>query len=282
MKIALLLATFALFTVGCGGTDPAPLQLPAAQSTGARLTFEQKVYPELQLTCAFCHAAANNPVHAPQWMSFDAKTSYDNVEKFEGLIAWPENSALLLKGEHTGPALTNAQGKVVRAWLMEESDERGLEPPPPPDKPSAPALTVDEALAQFGSCMLLDDFKTTKTYELAFQQTTGWGPCRGCHSSGWAGAFIDDDVALTFKQNQLKPYILKLATFQTENGAFKDIVPAKRFHDKGSEPCAYTGEQAALCHPKYVLLPEIADGIDAFFVKTYDRWKKAGGKCAAP
>src|SRR5207253_7783137 len=132
---------------------------PAAQASGARRTFEQQVYPELELTCAFCHAAPNNPVHAPQWMSFDAKSSYDNVEKFDGLIAWPDNSKLLLKGEHTGPALTSAQSKAVRAWLEEESKESGLTPPPVPDKPSGPPpLTAGDALAQFGSCMTLDDF----------------------------------------------------------------------------------------------------------------------------
>ncbi len=279
MKIAALVVALALLA-GCGGKDDALLiQPPAVQATGARGTFEHQVYPELQLTCAFCHAAPNNPVHAPQWMSFDAKSSYDNVEKFDGLIAWPDNSKLLLKGEHTGPALTKAQKTTVHAWLLEESNERGLEPPPVEKPSEPPPLTADEALAQFGSCMSIDDFKATKAFELAYQQTTGWGPCRGCHNSGWAGAFIDDDAQLMFAQNRLKPFILKLATFTTEKGAFKDMVPAHRFHDKGSEPCAYSGDQTVLCHPKYVPLPEVADGLDAYFTATYDRWKKAGGAC---
>ncbi len=281
----LALSIAATAAVGCGSGGGAPLPiLPADSSSAAKTFFLKNVYPALQLTCAFCHAAPNNPVHAPQWMGFDAATSYANIETFEGLIAYPTNSKILLKGEHTGPALTPTQAKLVQQWLQLEADERGLKAPKPPDMPKPtdpPAVSADEALGQFGKCMSYDDFMTTKAYELAFQQTTGWGPCRGCHNSGWAGAFIDDDSKLMFQQNQHKPFILKLAAFTTQNGAFKDIVPANRFRDKGSEPCTYSGDQKDLCHPKYVLVPEVQDGLDAFFKATYDRWKKTAGKCDA-
>lgn len=276
-------AALAVFGAGCGsGIDALLLPTDVHAQSAAKTFFVAQVYPAVQFTCAFCHAASDNPVHAPQWMGFDAEASYVNVEAYEGLIAAPDNSKLLLKGEHTGPALTPGAAKLMRHWLELEAQERGITMAKPTEAPKPegpPAITADEALTQFGKCMTYDDFQSSRAYELAFQQTTGWGPCRGCHNSGFAGAFIDDDATLMFEQNRKKPFLLKLAAYVTEKGEFKDIVAANRFRDKGTEVCTYTGADKVLCHPKYVLIPEVQDGIDTFFNATYSHWKQTKGAC---
>lgn len=266
---------------GCAATPSPDEALPPAPSyTPAGAMFVKKVYPELQLTCAFCHAAAKNPVGAPQFMSFAAPEAYERVVAHPGLVTWPTDSLLLLKGEHTGPALTKPQRELITEWLELEAKERGFEPEtePTPD-PNAPAKTVDEALAQFGDCMRYEDFVASKVGLLAYQQTTGWGPCRGCHSTGWGGAFIDDDAKLMFEQTRKTPFLLKFVGWTSKDGGFQDLVAADRMRDKGVEPCTYTGDDEVLCHPKYVLLPEVDASLDAFFQATYERWKATKGKC---
>jgi hypothetical protein len=253
---------------------------PLPTMTPEEALFAKQVYPELQLTCAFCHAAPNNPVSAPQWMGFDEAGSYDRIVAYEGLVVRPESSNLLLKGEHTGPALTASQRAAVTTWLELEAKARGLTEPEPEPVPS-PGVggTVDEVLEAFGACMRFEDFITAKLDLLAYQQTTGWGPCLGCHHSGWGGAFVDDDAKLMFEQTRKKPFLLKYVGWELEGGKVKDVVQSNRMRDKGVEPCTYTGPDEALCHPKYVLLPQVDEAIDAFFKASYDRWKAANGAC---
>jgi hypothetical protein len=287
MAMAVLSAVAVAAGSGCGSSDgggPLPIGGNNQGGTAAKEMFLKEVYPALQLTCAFCHSVPKNPVNAPLWMGFDAQASYSAIEKQEGLVACPDNSKLLLKGEHTGPALTPTQLKAAKAWLEAEAKERGLDctKKTDPVKPNAPPkLTADEALDQFGKCMKLDDFKKTNVHLLAYEQTAGWGPCAGCHNTGWAGAFIDDDVQLMFEQNRKKPFILKLVEFTTQGGEFKDLVVSKRFAAKGTELCGYTGKNEKLCHPKYTLIPKEQGGtdIEGFFKITHDRWKKTNGKC---
>jgi len=268
---------------GCsGGATLDDSLAPLPTMTPEEAFFAKEVYPELQLTCAFCHAAPKNPVSAPQWMGFDEAGSYERMLAYEGFVAWPENSNLVLKGEHTGPAFTASQRKAVTAWLELEAEARGIaQPKPAPEPTPGPGGggTVDEVLGAFGDCMRYEDFVAAKLDLLAFQQTTGWGPCLGCHNSGWGGAFLDDDAKLMFEQTRKSPFILKYIGWELQGGTVKDVVQSNRMRDKGVEPCTYTGPDEVLCHPKYVLLPQIDDAIDAFFKVTYDRWKATNGKC---
>lgn len=279
-----VVATLALaVAAGCAAQGTADDALPPfVAMSPEEAFFANAVYPELQLSCAFCHAAPDNPVSAPQWLGFDESASYDRVVKFAGLVVWPENSNLVLKGEHTGPALTSAQRDTVLEWLALEAKARGIEPPPKEPEPTSDegvGGTVEEVLDAFGACMRFDDFVAAKLDLLAYQQTTGWGPCRGCHSSGWAGAFIDDDAKLMFEQTRKRPFLLKYVGWLLEGGVVKDVVQSNRMRDKGVEVCGYVGADEALCHPKYVLLPQVDAAIDAFFNATYDRWKASNGNC---
>lgn len=245
------LAMSASTPLGCAAAPPSdgPL-LPLSNLTPAGTFFVTKVYPELQLTCAFCHAAPQNPVGAPQFMTFTATASYELVVAHPGVVTLPGDSVLVLKGEHTGPALTATQRTLVEAWLALEAKERGLDEPPE-DEPTVPAKTTEETLAEFGACMRYEDFVASKVELLAYQQTTGWGPCRGCHNSGWGGAFIDDDEKLMFEQTRKLPFLLKyVAWTTTDKGTLKDLVQSDRLRDKGVEPCTYTGADELLCHPK--------------------------------
>jgi hypothetical protein len=280
-ELVAALALAVSLALGCAASPPPDDGLPPPSNlTPAGTFFVTKVYPELQLTCSFCHAAPKNPVGAPQFMAFTAEPSYERLVAHPGILAQPADSALVLKGEHTGPALTATQRQLVEDRLALEVKERGLDAPSDADEPNAPAKTIEAALAEFGACMRYEDFVASKVGLLAYQQTTGWGPCRRCHSSGWGGAFIDDDEKLMFEQTRKLPFLLKyVAWTTTEKGALKDLVPSDRMRDKGVEPCTYTGKDEVLCHPKYVLLSEVDASLDAFYEATYERWKASNGAC---
>ncbi|MBM4374704.1 MAG: hypothetical protein FJ095_06440 [Deltaproteobacteria bacterium] len=90
-------------------------------------------------------------------MGFTETASYERLVAHPGVVALPADSALVLKGEHTGPALTATQRTLVEAWLALEAKERGLDEPPE-DEPTVPAKTTEETLAEFGACMRYEDF----------------------------------------------------------------------------------------------------------------------------
>jgi len=278
---------------GCAGTPDEPLNLPPG-STGsgsnlpAKQFYIQKVHPAFDLTCTWCHAAAEAgqepPGGAPQWLSLDPEQAYANIEAYEGLIAHPSNSLIILQGEHMGPALVPKQEQLVREWLLLEVKERAL---PDPENPStgsgsAPAVTAEEALGQFAGCMTIENYQLTEMYLVAHQQTVGYGVCRGCHNTGWAGTFLDDDQNLTFEMNKQRPYLLKLVTAEVQDGAFVDLVQSNRFKMKGSEVCSYLEDadpaNDIYCHPKFILNPDVSAAVDNFFQATYDAWKS--GACS--
>jgi hypothetical protein len=306
--IAMACLTGAL-AVGCAEAPPEPFNLPPGGPPGgsetAKKFFIDQVHPQLTLTCVSCHAAdeLNQPIpnNAPQWLSTSAGTAYERVEARGNLIAHPDNSMFILQGEHMGPALTSQQDGLIREWLLLEVAERNLPTPEDPPtggeggngQPPPPQKTAAEALDEFAACMNRERFTGTDpvptppalaAYALASQQTSGWGPCVGCHNSGWAGAFLDDNADLTFEMTRQRPYLLKLVTAQVENGVFKDLVPSNRFYNKGVEICSYLEDEIEendiYCHPKYVLNPNVSAALDDFFTATYDAW--ASGTCDGP
>jgi hypothetical protein len=283
------LASLGMAVVACAQA-PTELALPqggsgsgASAGVPAKQYYVEHVHPALDLTCTWCHAATEAgqaaPNNAPQWLSLSAEAAYDKITAYPGILAHPDNSLLILQGEHMGPALVPKQDQIIREWLMLEVAERGL---PNPDNPSSgsgsnPSGTAEQGLNDFADCMTQELWDQHEMYLIPHQQTTGWGPCRGCHNTGWAGAFLDDDQTLTFEQNRKRPYLLKIVTAKVENGAFVDLEQSNRFRNKGVEPCTY--EDPALCHPKYVLNPQQDENLTAFFNAVHAAWE--AGDCEA-
>lgn len=284
-KLAWLVAAAALVAFGCNDKGN-ELLIPDTpdddggtgieSGTPAFEFYQKEVHPQLDLTCTWCHAAneadQTPPGDAPQWLSLKAAQSYRNIDEYGSLIAHPENSLLLLQGEHMGPALTADQRSKVEEWLLMEVEERDLPTPEDPVDPGGPpANTAADALESFAACMTRDLWDEHEMNLLAHNQTAGWGPCRGCHNRGFAGAFLDDDETLTYEQNKKMPFLLKLVTAQvSDGGAFEDIVPSNRMVLKGTEICTYDDE--ALCHPKYALNPNINDNLESFYAAVHANW----------
>ena len=83
---------------------------------GAKDFYISSVHSSLAATCNECHATGDNG--GPIFMAEAAEASYNALVGFSpSLIAIPENSNLILHGEHTGPALTAAQVPLVSQWL---------------------------------------------------------------------------------------------------------------------------------------------------------------------
>ncbi len=292
-RLTWLVVAVGLFALACKSNGDGGLVIPDnpsgggggdAQTMTAREFYTANVHSALDLTCTWCHAAAEAgetpPGNAPQWLSLDPQQSYDNIDDYGSLIAHPKNSLLLLQGEHMGPALQPKQVQIVEQWLTMEVAERDLATPDDPIAPDGPpANSAEEALTQFGACMTRELWDLHEMNLLAHNQTAGWGPCRGCHNRGFAGAFLDDDETLTYEQNKKLPYMLKIVTAQVSAaGVFEDLVPSERMVFKGSEICTYADE--ALCHPKFALNPNIAANLNAFFTTVHTRWTE--GLCDAP
>jgi hypothetical protein len=251
-----------------GDDDPLPGGPDAGgvPTSSARQTFDSQVRPILLAACASCHAG-NNIVDGPDFLGATIDSAYQTLTFDMRLIgSGPDNSMLLLKGLHTGPAFTTQQAAVVSGWIDQEVDERGIEPPPPPVE-EQPPTTLTAALQRFGDCMALQDFELTNMQDVANQGTED-GPCYACHATGTAGAFLSQNDTDMFNMTRQSPYILKL-TLGTVNtdGSFKDLVPARRFSDKGQEEGL---------HPSYILTAEREEAIRQFYDLTYQRYLAGG------
>ena len=235
----------------------------------ARAFFDANVEPILATSCASCHSSQFDD-EGPDYLGDSPASYYASIDA-AGFITLPKNSMLLLKGEHTGPALTADQQTQVRNWFEMEVVERGLE-----DGGSGtggggqgpPAVTLQEALDQFGKCMSIGDWDNLGMDNVPNQNTTN-GPCHSCHQTGTGGAFLSQDANQTFENNRTMPYVLKLVLGTVNpDGSFKDLVPANRFIDKGSE---------GTTHPKFLMTPERQLAVKSFFDTTYAKWK--AGPC---
>ena len=254
---------------GVGGTGGS---MEDGNETPTALQFYTAVIdPELAGSCASCHASGQNG--APIFLAKNALGSYNAMDQHGGLIVAPENSLLLLHGAHTGPALTAVQKSDVTEWLTMEAIERGLDSSSSSSSSSGssggmPALTLQQALAEYGACMDIDDWKVNSLDKLMNAQTDA-GPCVGCHSAGEGGTWLSSNTQETFDKNAKFPYIKRQITGTVDDaGNFADLIPSNRWIEKGQAPC----QPNTNCHPKYSLPPQLKDGINNFVAKTLDKW----------
>ena len=86
--------------------------------------FNNQVKPEMTKSCS-CHSIGDG------WQDstfLAANMEYLSITTYEGgkfLTATPDQSLLLQKGKHRGPALTVDQTRAVRGWLSTEAVTRG-------------------------------------------------------------------------------------------------------------------------------------------------------------
>jgi cytochrome c5 len=243
----------------------------------ARELFDNNVRQVLETKCGACHEAGNTFAYPDLFGTRNPSTYYDRVvadPRF--LSARPEDSLLLLKGAHSGPAFLREEAQKVTGWLLKESAERGTGvavAPPAPAGDRRPR-SLAEAITRFGACMNREIWDQTyglsEETQIAHQQTEQ-GECTACHSTGTAGAFLSASVADTFDLNRTRPYVLKLVLgTSNDDGSFKDLVPAWRYERKGGEG----GD-----HPSYLLTPERKAAIDSFVDQTLVRFRDFAQPC---
>src|SRR5262249_18970381 len=140
--------------------------------------------PNIQQSCAFCHAKAKSG--APIFLADTVEGSYVTMALYGGLIAFPENSLLSHHGHHAGPGLTAEQRQVIDSWLKLEMAERaGTQPV---------GLTLQDALPMIGTCMSLADWTNSGLSALSMIDTGGNVLCSNCHDSGVGGVFLSADA----------------------------------------------------------------------------------------
>lgn len=266
----------------------------------ARQVFDQTVAPILHAKCTSCHAGAMPDKNGPNFLGTIRSDAYAALKSDPRLVTpIPENSLLLQKGQHAGPALctqasSTAQGTLntgctptieeqsVTHWLLKEGAESGNTPNPSPPTPGDfTPRTLTEALTRFGACMSLADWNATYAQsdqtEIARQNTTE-GRCYSCHASGAGGAFLSINTDDTLAQNKLRPFVLKLVAPSAPNpdGTFNPaLLPAYRFRDKGNDPCAVE----ASCHPAYILTDARNQAIDEFVNRTLTKYSTFSQQC---
>jgi len=261
-------------TTGTGsGTTTAGSGLP---SGAARMFYINTVHPLLvsandpAASCTACHVAGQSG--APMFMADDANTSYDMMDKYSGLITKPADSQLLLHGKHTGPALSVVQKDNVTQWLTMEAQERGLDMPTGTTGMMPPPISVADAFAQVGKCMVQTDWDANNLDLLAKAQTFSTGPCGACHSAGEGGMYLDVlDPTTTFTMQKGLPYVKRWFKAEYVNGAFTGkLLPNPRVYLKGDTlpPC---DPKTEICHPKYILAPTLKTDVDNFINLTLTR-----------
>ncbi|HEY3821203.1 MAG TPA: hypothetical protein VGL81_28755 [Polyangiaceae bacterium] len=153
---------------------------------------------------------------------------------------------------------------------------------PPVEAGPAP-LTLDEAFAQFASCMSYTNFTTkgasgAAASDIAKSQTTQYGDCNACHNAGdggfWAsyGTVQGQNMTQTmFQQTQMFPYIAKWVTGTVDaSGNFKDLAPSNAIADQATLASQCTA--GTPCHPKFQLDPAIVQAISDFVTTTITDW----------
>ncbi len=279
----------AVYTLSLSGSDgqlvtsttAVNVSPPGVGPLTAEAMFSSNVEPILQSKCGVCHESGNASGYPDLFGTSSPDTYYQRVTADSRFIpAVPEDSLLLLKGEHTGPAFLPAEAQQVTAWLVQEAGERGTGstgPTDPGPTGNFQPTTLAEALTRFGACMdrqVWDNTVGQGNNTRIAQQNTTQGKCMGCHSSGTAGAFLSASSGDTFDMNRTRPYVLKLV-LSTANvdGSFKDLVAARRFEKKGSEG----GD-----HPSYQLTQARLDAINSFVDQTLTSYHDYTQACNNP
>jgi len=276
---------------GQGGGDGSVTTGQGAAGSGSASSDAQgpevyatQVHDDLMAGCGSCHASG--AVGAPVFMDEDASTSYAMLDAYpSALIAHPANSLLMLKGEHTGPAIDGAGtppglAGAVESWLTLEAEERGLVVDDGGMDPSPTGPTFDEAMDAFAACMTLSDWEGAGLGLLPNQQTQGWGPCQGCHNTGVGGLFLSANTQQTYDETKASKFRLQkyVAPVFDENGGFLGLTIANRLKVKGTEPCPFQDPQD--CHPKFLLDPAASQAIDNFVNQVVGRLEN--GQCTPP
>ena len=141
-----LAALTLLGSLGAGCAPPV-IEKPGSKSTtdsseplDGRGLFEFRVKGELAGSCS-CHGAGVSGFDA----ILKAGAEYDSVTGYRGGLLIPssaDQSPLLSKGAHAGPALTPEQTQIVKGWLDVEATERG-KGGSSPTTPSVPFVLGD-------------------------------------------------------------------------------------------------------------------------------------------
>jgi len=244
-------------------SDAATGSVPAS----ADALFEATVLPVLRDNCQACHSS-DHPGEGPDYLGGPTTAFYAALTMNARLIGdSPANSLLVNKGAHAGPALTDAQKADLSAFITLWNQERGSLT----TDAGAPAVTLTQALDKFARCMTRADWDANNLDELGAQATTQ-GPCASCHASGTGGnwlALTANGQNPTFARQKQLPYVMKwvLGTVD-DQGAFKGLVMAHRFRDKGQEPGS---------HPRYVLSTARVQGVEGFINATLAHYN--AGEC---
>jgi MYXO-CTERM domain-containing protein len=237
---------------------------PPGVTINAEAIFDANVKGILQSRCADCHETGGTP----DLLGSGPDAYYNALIGNPTMVpAVPENSLLLVKGEHAGPAFTASEAQVVTQWLLAEAAERGLQGGNTGPAGTFAPKNLTDALTRFGACMERATWDATYGASNATQtarQGSEQGQCMACHTSGTGGAFLSASSGDTFEMHRLRPYVLKLVLSQSnEDGSFKDLVPAKRHEKRGGEG----GD-----HPAYQLTPERIQALDSFVDQTLVRY----------
>jgi len=240
----------------------------------AKAFYTGSVHAQLASACNECHATGDNG--APIFLAEAAEASYNALVGFSpSLIAIPENSNLVLHGEHTGPALGATLQPLVEQWLDMEAEERGLvgggEDPPP----AGP--TLQDALQGFADCMTYENWTATGMNNIAASQTQ-FGDCNGCHAQGEAGFIANKTNDLDmFDKSRDFPFVKKYVSGTVNtNGAFDGLVASGRVINKGLE-AGDCNPEIDNCHPVYSLSPNNLAAVEEFVSITMGLYE--GGGC---
>lgn len=244
----------------------------------ARELFDADVLPVLQSRCASCHAGANT-IDGPDFMGAGAADYHDTLVANRQLVNTPKNSLLVLKGAHSGPALSPGEAKSTRDWIQLRSGgdcataTTGDLNAPTDTKPT----TLEDALERFGKCMHLLDWENTNAASIALQSSSE-GPCRGCHNAGLAGVWMSSDPAAMWEINRKQPYLLKwIGGSFGADGTLSDLIPSGRLCAKGDESLRCQG--ATSCHPKFSCSPQVLTAIKTFLEVTLKRYQDYATDC---
>jgi len=183
----------------------------------ARQMFESEVSPLLAANCAGCHAGPTDQ-QPLKYLGNTGSTGYYDAITAEVSVTGgfdPSLANMVNKGPHdngAAPSWTDDQKATISSWLLAEADERGISTDPDPQPQGSPTPTTSrEALAQWSSCMSIDDWLSSQVYTWA-QKGSERGQCMSCHNQGAGGYYASDDPNQMFEMNRYEIYITTFFT----------------------------------------------------------------------
>ncbi len=203
-----------------GSLDPMPPgddePDPDPTETLGRTMFEADVAPMLTAACAACHVGAIDGVPLKFLGNAGAAGYYTAVINEPSVTGGyePGLANMLNKGEHDGGsarAWTATEKNAIVEWLLTEAEERGVVPVDPPTPGTTTPTTSREALAQWSSCMSIDDWNSSLVYQWA-DKGSDRGQCMSCHNQGAGGFYAADDQNEMFEMNRFELYITTFFT----------------------------------------------------------------------